>query len=56
MNFKITSTEFSDVFLISSKNFVDNRGFFSEIFSENFFSGNFNNIHFVQDNFSVSKK
>lgn len=56
MAYNIIKTHFEGVFFFQSDIFSDNRGEFSEIFSEKIFSEKIGNIHFVQDNFSVSKK
>ena len=40
--------------LISNKRFIDNRGFFSELYNKNVFKKNNINLNFIQDNFSFT--
>ena len=56
MPFKLTSLEIPDVILIEPKIFTDGRGCFMESFKASDFQKANLPAHFVQDNFSVSKK
>ena len=56
MPFKFTSLEIPDVILIEPKIFTDGRGCFMESFKASDFQKANLPAHFVQDNFSVSKK
>ena len=56
MPFKFTRSSISDVILIESQIFEDERGFFSENFKESIFEDYGINTKFVQDNFSYSLK
>ncbi len=56
MPFKFTRLSISDVILIESQIFQDDRGFFLENFKESIFKDYGINLKFVQDNFSYSLK
>ena len=56
MNFNISSTNLDGVYLIGTTKFEDNRGYFIEIFREEFFKLEFKGKEFVQDNLSFSRK
>jgi dTDP-4-dehydrorhamnose 3,5-epimerase len=56
MNFQWIDTPLEGVKIIQRKAFSDNRGFFSELYRDDFFKDNVKNINFLQDNFSFSKK
>jgi len=56
MPFIVKPLAISDVILIESKVFPDNRGCFFELFRESEFSIANIPAHFSQDNFSISKK
>lgn len=56
MPFKFTRLEIPDVILIEPKIFTDDRGCFMESFKASDFQKANLPTHFVQDNFSVSKK
>ena len=50
----IERTAIPDVLKISPKRFVDNRGYFCEVFKDGWFRQNVANVSFVQDNESLS--
>ncbi len=56
MNFKITETELSGVYLIEKVKFNDERGYFMEFYRDDSLSNQFSNIKFVQENLSFSKR
>ncbi len=56
MPFTFKKLSITDVILIETKSFLDERGFFLESFKESSFIENGINIKFVQDNFSRSVK
>ena len=56
MVFTFKKLEISDIILIETKSFSDDRGFFLESFKESEFSSNKITTRFVQDNFSHSVK
>lgn len=56
MPFEFAQTILPGVFLIKPKTFLDNRGFFREIFKSSDFKTIGINTQFVQDNFSYSIK
>ncbi len=56
MPFKFTSLEIPDIILVEPKIFTDDRGCFMESFKASDFQKADLPIHFLQDNFSVSKK
>jgi dTDP-4-dehydrorhamnose 3,5-epimerase len=56
MNFKITETELSGVYLIEKVKFNDERGYFMEFYRDDSFRNIFRDIKFVQENLSFSKK
>ena len=51
---QVAVTEIADIKLITPVRHVDSRGFFSEIFKENVLREHGIDIHFVQDNHSLS--
>ena len=54
---KVSSTAFEDVWVLEPKVYLDERGYFTEIFREEVLQEVLKQpIHFVQDNESVSKK
>ena len=56
MGFTFEKLEISEVILVTSKSFTDERGFFLENFKDSEFTINGINTKFVQDNFSHSIK
>jgi len=56
MPFTSRKLSISDVILFEAKSFSDERGFFIELFKESVFKESGIDSHFVQDNFSHSKK
>ncbi len=55
-NFKFIETSIKDVYIIESKKYGDNRGYFMETYKESSFEEAGLNYNFVQDNQSKSKK
>src|SRR5947209_3451330 len=51
---QVAVTEIADIKLITPARYVDSRGFFSEVFKENVLREHGIDIHFVQDNHSLS--
>jgi dTDP-4-dehydrorhamnose 3,5-epimerase len=51
---QVTATEIPEIKLLKPIRHVDSRGFFSEVFNENILKQNGIDIHFVQDNHSLS--
>src|SRR5207244_6955449 len=51
---QVAETEIADVKLIKPVRHVDSRGFFSEVFKENVLREHGIDVHFVQDNHSLS--
>lgn len=51
---KMIKTKFDDAFLIETKVFGDNRGFFTESYNKKLFEEHGLNFNFVQDNHSLS--
>src|SRR6202022_1702929 len=51
---QVAATEIADIKLITPVRHVDSRGFFSEVFKENVLREHGIDIHFVQDNHSLS--
>ncbi len=51
---QVAATEIADIKLITPVRYVDSRGFFSEVFKENVLQEHGIDIHFVQDNHSLS--
>src|SRR3984893_13242412 len=51
---QVAATEIVDIKLIRPVRHVDSRGFFSEVFKENVLREHGIDIHFVQDNHSLS--
>ena len=51
---QVAATEIADIKLITPVRHVDSRGFFSEVFKENLLREHGIDIHFVQDNHSMS--
>ncbi len=56
MPFDFEKLPLKDAYLIYAKKFLDNRGFFSELFREDFFAEKGINFQPVQINLSLSKK
>ena len=54
-NFNFIKTKIPDLYIIEPKVFGDARGYFFESFSEREFTEKVGDIHFVQDNESMSK-
>jgi len=55
-NFKFIETSIKDVYIIETKKYGDNRGYFMETYKEKDFKDAGLNYNFVQDNQSKSKK
>lgn len=55
-NFKFTETNLKDCFVVESKVFGDDRGFFMETYNKQAFDEAGHRLDFVQDNHSKSKK
>lgn len=53
---KVIKTEIEDLYIIKTKVFEDNRGWFTESYSAKKFKDNGLDIEFVQDNHSLSKE
>src|SRR5271166_1923281 len=51
---QVTETEIADIKLLKPVRHTDSRGFFSEVFKENALREHGVDIHFVQDNHSLS--
>src|ERR1700730_15008353 len=51
---QVAATEVADIKLITPVRHVDSRGFFSEVFKENVLREHGIDVHFVQDNHSLS--
>ena len=52
MVFTFKKLQIPEVILVTSKSFIDERGFFLESFKDSEFTNNGINTKFVQDNFS----
>ena len=52
----VYQAEIADIFIIETKKFEDNRGYFFESFKQNDFNSKISSIHFFQENQSLSKK
>jgi dTDP-4-dehydrorhamnose 3,5-epimerase len=52
---EIESLEIPDVKVITCRRFVDNRGYFAEVYNTRVFDGMGLGVKFVQDNFSLSR-
>jgi len=53
---KVIKTEIEDLYIIETKIFEDNRGWFTESYSAKKFKDNGLDIEFIQDNHSLSKE
>ncbi|MHB1440827.1 MAG: dTDP-4-dehydrorhamnose 3,5-epimerase [Cuniculiplasma sp.] len=56
MNFTWERCELDGAFIVTRKKFQDDRGYFLEMFREDLFMKEMENVKFVQDNLSFSKK